>query len=382
MSNSFLMSIGFYALIPNLSVYLTHSLSWSPLLAGVLLMVRQFSQQGPMMLTGMISDRVGYRATLTLGFLLRGIGFAMFALGTSPLLMFVSAIIAGIGGSLFEPTGDAALTTLTDATWRSRTYAVKKVIDNLGIVVSALIGSLLVNVSFHLLSVLSGALFAAAGIITYFRLPAINVQVKPVAWTHMWKTVTRDKPFVHFVAVMIGYFFMFMQLYLAIPARIVEITHEASSVSIVFLVLSGMMIVLQVPINVLVAKFNVIRSVQTGFLLMGTGLLVLGSAAHVTVFVCGIALFAIGLMTIEPASFDVTSRLANPEMTATYFGFYYLAMAIGGGISQGTGGLLMQVGSSIGLPGLIWWIGAFVALLSMAGAGPLRKSLPGKGAAE
>lgn len=66
-------------------------------------------------------------------------------------------------------------------------------------------------------------------------------------------------------------------------------------------------------------------------------------------------------------------------MTATYFGFYYLAMAIGGGISQGTGGLLMQVGSSAGLPGLIWWIGALVALLAIAGAEPLRKTLPSGG---
>ncbi|MFH5183584.1 MFS transporter [Paenibacillus sp. TAB 01] len=328
-----------------------------------------------MTLTGMISDRVGYRLTISLGFVLRGIGFGMFALGTSPLFIFVSAIIAGIGGSLFEPTGDAALTTLTNAQSRSRTYAVKKVTDNLGIVVSALLGSLLVSVSFHLLSLISGALFVIAGIMTYIRLPSMRIQVKPVAWGDMWRTVTRDKPFVHYVTVMIGYFFLFMQLYLAIPARIVDLTQQASSVSVVFLVISVMMILFQIPINMLVKRFNVIRTIQAGFALLGTGLLVLGNAGHVAVFVAGISLFAVGMMVIEPSSFDLTSRLARPDMTATYFGFYYLAMAIGGGISQGTGGLLMQVGSSSGLPGLIWWIGALVALLAIAGANPLRNSL-------
>ncbi|WP_186445575.1 MFS transporter [Paenibacillus cremeus] len=378
LANSFLMSIGFYALIPNLSVYLTHSLGWAPLLAGVLLMVRQFSQQGLMTLTGMISDRVGYRLTISLGFVLRGIGFGMFALGTSPLLIFVSAIIAGIGGSLFEPTSDAALTTLTNVQNRSRAYAVKKVTDNLGIVVSALLGSLLVSVSFHLLSLISGALFVIAGIMTYIRLPSIRIQVKPVAWADMWRTVTLDQPFVHYVAVMIGYFFLFMQLYLAIPARIVDLTGQASSVSVVFLVLSIMIILFQVPVSLLVRRLHAIRAIQAGFALLGTGLLVLGFAGHVAVFVAGIALFTVGMMTIEPASFDLTSRLARPGMTATYFGFYYLAMAIGGGISQGTGGLLMQLGSSSGLPGLLWWIGAFVSLLAIAGAEPLRKSLPAK----
>ncbi len=328
-----------------------------------------------MTLTGMISDRVGYRLTISLGFVLRGIGFSMFALGTSPLVIFVSAIVAGIGGSLFEPTSDAALTTLTNAQSRSRTYAVKKVTDNLGIVVSALLGSILVSASFHLLSLISGALFVIAGILTYIRLPSIRIQVKPVAWGNMWRTVTRDKPFVHYVAVMIGYFFLFMQLYLAIPARIVDLTQQASSVSFVFLVLSIMMIVFQVPVSMLVTRINAIRAIQAGFALLGTGLLLLGNAGHVAVFVAGIALFTIGMMTIEPASFDLTARLARPDMTATYFGFYYLAMAIGGGISQGTGGLLIQIGSSSGLPGLIWWISALVSLLAIAGAEPLRKSL-------
>ncbi|QSO50916.1 MFS transporter [Alicyclobacillus curvatus] len=375
LSNSFLMSVGFYALIPNLSVYLTHSLNWSPLLAGVLLMVRQFSQQGLMMLTGMVADRVGYRATLTSGFLLRGFGFMMFAFGNSPWWIFLSAIVAGIGGSLFEPTGDAALTTLTDAESRSRTYAVKKVSDNLGIVSSALVGALLVSVNFHLLCIFSGAVFVAAGVITYLRLPAIQVQVKPIAWTEMWKTVTRDKPFVHFVAVMIGYFFLYMQLYLAIPTRVVEITHRPASVSIIFLVLSILIIVFQVPMNMWVTRFPLVQTIQAGFLLMGTGLLVLGYAPTMFGFVCGIILFAFGMMAIEPASFDLTSRLSNPEMTATYFGFYYLAMAIGGGVSQGTGGLLLQVGQSVHHPALIWWMTALVALASVIGARPLQKSV-------
>ena len=341
-------------------------------------MVRQFSQQGPMMLTGMVADRFGYRATLTIGFLLRGLGFIMFAFGTSPWWMFLSAIVAGIGGSLFEPTGDAALTTLTDVQSRSRTYAVKKVSDNLGIVSSALVGSLLVSQNFHLLCIISGAVFVVAGVMTYLRLPAIQVQVRPIAWTDMWKTVTRDKPFVHFVAVMVGYFFLFMQLYLAIPTRVVEITHHAASVSVIFLVLSILMIAFQVPMNLWVARFPLVQTIQAGFLLMGAGLLVLGYAQTMVVFVCGMGLFAFGMMTIEPASFDLTARLSNPEMTATYFGFYYLAMAVGGGVSQGTGGMLLQVGQSVHHPALIWWITTVVALASVIGAGPLRKTVTHK----
>jgi DHA1 family multidrug resistance protein-like MFS transporter len=369
------MSIGFYALIPNLSVYLTHTLGWSPFLAGILLMVRQFSQQGPMMLTGMIADRVGYRLTLTLGFMLRGIGFAMFALHTDVVWMFLSAIVAGIGGSLFEPTGDAALTALTETTARSRTYAVKKVMDNVGIILSALIGSLLVGVSFRALSLFAGGLFVLAGVLTHLRLPAVKVQVKPIGWGTMWRTVIQDRPFVQYVMVMVGFFFMYMQLYLTIPAKIVDITHRASSVSLVFFMLSFLMMVFQVPINAYVSKYDRVRSVQVGLVMMGFGLMTLGTAHTITQFVIGITVFAFGIMTVEPASFDITAHLANPTMTATYFGFYYLAMALGGGLSQGTGGLLLQIGQNVGLPSLLWWVALMIACLSALGAGPLKKFL-------
>jgi MFS transporter, DHA1 family, multidrug resistance protein len=375
LTNSLLMSIGFYALIPNLSVYVTHTLGWSPFLAGVLLMVRQFSQQGPMMLTGMIADRVGYRLTLTLGFLLRGIGFTMFAMRTDVLWMFLSAIVAGLGGSLFEPTGDAALTTLTETTARSRTYAVKKVMDNVGIILSALIGSLLVGVSFRALSLFAGAVFILAGILTHLRLPAIKVQIKPIAWGTMWRTVIRDKPFVQYVIVMVGFYFMYMQLYLTIPAKIVDITHRASSVSLVFFMLSFLMMVFQVPINAYVSKFDLVRSVQVGLIMMGLGLITLGTAPTITRFVVGVIVFAFGMMTVEPASFDITARLANPNMTATYFGFYYLAMAIGGGLSQGTGGLLLQIGKDVGLPSLLWWVALIISGISALVASPLKKFL-------
>jgi MFS transporter, DHA1 family, multidrug resistance protein len=166
-----------------------------------------------------------------------------------------------------------------------------------------------------------------------------------------------------------------MQLYLAIPTRIVEITHRNASVSVIFLVLSVLIIAFQVPMNRWVGKFPLVQSVQAGFLLMAAGLLVLGYAPTIFVFVGGIVLFAFGMMTIEPASFDLTARLSNREMTATYFGFYYLAMAVGGGLSQGTGGLLLQVGQSVGQPALIWWITTIVALASVFGARPLRKSV-------
>jgi len=76
------MNMGFYALIPYLSLYLTDSFAWTMALAGFLLGVRQLSQQGLTFLGGLIADRIGLKRTLVSGVLIRGIGFFSFGFCT------------------------------------------------------------------------------------------------------------------------------------------------------------------------------------------------------------------------------------------------------------------------------------------------------------
>lgn len=373
--NGLFMCIGFYALIPYLSYYLTHKLGWTPFAVGLLLMVRQLSQQGLMLLTGMFADRLGYRPTIALGFVLRGIGFGLFAFVHSPFLLYVSAIVAGLGGSLFEPTSDAALSSLVDFEERSKVYSIKKVFDNLGMVLSAFVGALLMAFNFQGLSIVSGTLFISMGFVTAWRLPRIQVQIRKVAIREMFSVVVQDKVFLRFVLCNTGFFFMFMQLYLTLPIRIVEVTHKSSGVSLVNLILALILITCQVPITRLVSGHSPVRNLQIGLSLMAAGLLVMGATNTLAWFVVGLFCYAFGIIFVEPASFDVTTRLARRDMTATYFGFFYLAMAIGGGLSQGTGGYLLQLGQSKHVPLLLYLICAIVALTCSVGLIPLRRHL-------
>lgn len=358
--NSMLMSLGFYALIPYLSVYLTQTLHWPAWLAGTLLMVRQISQQGLTLFTGLVADRIGYRRVITAGFLLRGAGFALFGASGAPAWMFTAAVVSGLGGALFEPTSAAALTALTPEPDRRRTYAVSKVVGNLGMVLSALVGALLITLDFRLLSWTCGAVFASMGILTHLRLPDIRVQLSPIPLRRMAGSVLRDTPFLQLVLANAGYFFMYMQLYLTIPVRVTELTHRTQSVSLVFLTLAILVAVCQYPVNALVSRFHPAPSMMAGLASMALGLVGIGEAGHLTGFLLGFFLFAVGVMVTEPANYDLTARLAKPGMTATYFGFGYVALALGGGTGQGIGGWLLDAGARMGMPGLLWWVAAAV----------------------
>ncbi|MGZ4108045.1 MAG: hypothetical protein ACXVDE_08200, partial [Tumebacillaceae bacterium] len=80
------------------------------------------------------------------------------------------------------------------------------------------------------------------------------------------------------------------------------------------------------------------------------------------------------MMIVEPTSMEMTAKLAKPEVTASYFGFALLALALGGGIGQGVGGYLLDTGTKVGFPSLVWWVASFVGVLAMLGMAALEKT--------
>lgn len=373
--NTLMMSLGFFALIPYLSLHLTQSLLWTPLLAGVLLMVRQFSQQGLAFFTGLIADQVGYKTMITLGLFVRGIGFLLFAVFEQPAGIFLAAIITGIGGAIFEPTSNAAISYLTPVKQRGEMYSIKKIMANIGIALAAIVSAILIQFDFVYIAIVCGGIFIFISILTFIRMPAISTEIEMVPLKQMGSTVLKDRHFVFFTAITIGFYFMFMQMFLTIPLRATEISEHPEAISVVFLLLAVMIICFQYPVNRYMAKYNILISIKLGLGLMGVGLVVLGTANSLTVFLIGFMFFAAGVMMTEPSIFDFISRLSKPTLMASYFGFASLAMAFGGGLSQGLGGFLLQFGASIGFPSLLWWVAGAVSLTSITGLVMLEKQM-------
>ena len=89
--SSFLMSLGFYSLIPYLAVHFTTRYHWTVTAAGLLLATRQLSQQGLTFVGGAIADRVGWHRTMVIGICMRAAGFLAFAFSSEPVPAFAAA---------------------------------------------------------------------------------------------------------------------------------------------------------------------------------------------------------------------------------------------------------------------------------------------------
>lgn len=115
--------MGFYALIPYLALYLSENLMWSMALTGILLGVRQFSQQGFAFLGGILADRWGCKQTLILGLIVRSAGFAFFAFCQEIWHFFIAAVLSGFGGALFDPSLQGAFAKLVPEAHRKQLFS-------------------------------------------------------------------------------------------------------------------------------------------------------------------------------------------------------------------------------------------------------------------
>jgi DHA1 family multidrug resistance protein-like MFS transporter len=362
------MNMGFYALIPYLSLYLTDSFAWTMAMTGFLLGVRQLSQQGLTFLGGMIADRIGLKKTLVFGVFIRGIGFFSFGICTEVWQFFAAAIISGIGGALFEPSFQAAFARLSPKEHRKALFSFKNVITNVGMIGSTLVGGLLSSIDFFYLSLFSGLLFIIIGIICSLNLPRIKVEVTNNSWVQDIGYIITDIRFVIYTVILIGYYYLFMQMFLTIPKLAENLLGNSKGVAYAYATISLSVILGQMQVAKWLNRYtNRLTWIGIGSLVMGMGLFLFSFAPNLPILLIFCTIFALGTMIAGPIIMDVVPMLAPRNKLASYYGFNGYSLAIGGALSTTAGGWFYDLGSKYEVPYLPWLICLLVAVFVLLG---------------
>src|SRR5438067_9292729 len=107
--NQLTINTGFYMLMPYLAAHLSGELSLATWLVGLILGVRNFSQQGMFLLGGALADRFGYKPLIVAGCALRTAGFALLGVVDNIPTLLVASAATGFAGALFNPAVRAYL---------------------------------------------------------------------------------------------------------------------------------------------------------------------------------------------------------------------------------------------------------------------------------
>ena len=225
MINQFGINLGFYMLMPYLAAYLAGPLGLAGWAVGLVLGVRNFSQQGMFIVGGTLADRIGYKPLIVAGCLLRTGGFALLIFAHSLPVVLIASAATGFAGALFNPAVRAYLAA-DSRERRLEAFAVFNIFYQAGILLGPLVGVLLVAIDFRITAAGAAAIFAVLTMAQLLALPQHSADPGPEKTSILedWRVVLGNRSFLLFAAAMIGSYVLSFQVYLALPLQAAMLT--------------------------------------------------------------------------------------------------------------------------------------------------------------
>ncbi len=379
MVNQFGINLGFYMLMPYLATYLAGPLGLAAWAVGLVLGVRNFSQQGMFIVGGTLADRLGYKPLIVAGCVLRTAGFGLLVVADSLPAVLIASAATGFAGALFNPAVRAYLAADSGAR-RVEAFALFNVFYQAGILAGPLVGLALMMLDFRVTAAAAAVVFAVLTVAQLFALPQHSGDA-PTEKTSVladWRTVIANRSFLLFALAMTGSYVLSFQVYLALPlhAGLIAPQQQSTVVAAVFVV-SGLVAVLgQLRITRwFAARWAPGRSLSVGLVVLAAAfvpLIVIPDTQRFGVVAAGGALLvaaavlAVGSAAVFPFEMDTVVSLSGNRLVGTHYGFYNTIVGVGilaGNLATGT---LMQVARDAGTEELIWVALAVVGLVSAA----------------
>jgi MFS family permease len=341
MVNQFAINLGFYMLMPYLADHLAHGLGLAAWTVGLVLGVRNLSQQGMFLVGGTLADRYGCKPMILAGCALRTLAFGLLAVaGSLPVLIAASAL-TGLAGALFNPAVRAYLAAEAGEERRVEAFAAFNVFYQAGILVGPLAGLALLAWDFGAVCAVSALVFGALALLQARALPARPPADRGAgpAWRSVaadWRTIAANRPFLLFAAAMTGSYVLAFQVYLALPLRARELFGDRTGLvtGAIFAVSALAALSGQLKLTAW-AKRNLSgpRAIACGLAVMGVAFLPLlprwyDAVAGVGALALCAALLAWGGALLYPFEMDTVVRLSGDRLVATYYGAYNTASGI------------------------------------------------------
>ncbi|SNX66007.1 predicted MFS family arabinose efflux permease [Streptomyces sp. TLI_55] len=379
MVNQFTINLGFYMLMPYLAAHLSGTLGLAGWVVGLVLGVRNFSQQGMFLVGGTLADRLGYKPLIVAGCVLRTVGFAMLGLVDSLAALIAASAATGLAGALFNPAVRAYLAA--DAGERRvEAFALFNVFYQAGILLGPLAGMVLTGVDFRVTCLVAAGIFALLSVVQLRALPARRAEdttgrqgERGDGVLAQWRGILANRPFLLFSGAMIGSYVLSFQVYLALPLEVRRLGGDGefgtAAVALLFAV-SGLGTILgQTRVTAWCkARYGPGQALTRGLAVMGVAFVPLLAATAVPVPVSGLGrwllaavpptltalLLAVGTMIAYPFEMDTIVRLSGDRLVATHYGLYNTICGIGITLGNLLTGAALDAAREAGMPALPW----------------------------
>ncbi|MFG1611928.1 MDR family MFS transporter [Nonomuraea wenchangensis] len=348
--------------MPFTGVYLTQSRGLSVTAAGLVMGVFGVGSLLSQPLAGMLTDRIGRRATLSGGML--ATGAAMLALGYSVSLpaVLASMLVLGVVVDLYRPASNALVADLVGPAERPRAYGLLFWGINLGYSVGMTAGGWLAGLGFLWLFWIDAVSCVLFAVLVWRAVPETRPEGARQT-TGGFGAVLRDRVMVAFTLVVLGNALVYAQTMTMLPVAMTKAAGLSTAQYGTAMALNGVLIVVVQPlVSGWLGRRDPARTFALGLAVMGAGFALTAFVSSTLGLTATIAVWTAGEIVTAGIAGTIVAALAPPELRGRYAGLFGLAWSAAAVLAPLLGGPLLEMG-----PRALWFTIGAVGLVSAAG---------------
>ncbi len=369
-------------------------------------------------LGGTLADRLGFRRSLSIAYLILGTGYFLMgslsapwmapARSAIPLYWLVLGIlfVPALGPAIVKPVVVGTTARASTENVRSIGYSIYYTLVNVGGMLGPLmadfvsrrtglesvfrVSALSVLLMFfatllffreptrsgeqkvatlaqavrNMKAVMGARLFTLAFVALVLKIASLGLRfhVSGGIWlTLLVLAVVSLNRFMLFLVIFSGFWVVFWQEFISLPLYITDYVNPNYRLGLLLSVDPLAVICFQLLVSFATRKIPSFRAMTLGLLISSVSWLFLTLGTSTWLFVAALIVLAIGEMTQSPRFYEYVSRLAPPGQQGTYMGFSFLPIAIGYTIAGVIGGrLLRHYGEVLHRPKDLWYVVAAI----------------------
>jgi POT family proton-dependent oligopeptide transporter len=366
--------LSYYAAFASLARYLNESLkfpldqasSLTGLFGGLVWFLAAFG--------GVAADRLGFRRSLSLAYLILTVSyFLLGSLGSPwlaplrdavPLVALVAFVLMlpALGIALVKPCVVGTTARASKENVRSIGYSIYYTLVNIGGAAGPYVASwvhqhMRVENVFRVAALIVFVMFF--GVLLLFKEPRRSNEVQTASMAEAarnFKTVISNPRFMLFLLIFSGYWVVYWQEFIILPLYVHNYINPNTDTELILITGPLVVIALQMVVSILTQKIAAFRAIIMGTLISSLAFTLLIVHPTVPMAICLLIVVALGEITLSPRYYEYISRLAPPGQQGTYMGFAFLPIGIGSLIGGWFGGMLIHhFGEVTHQPERIWW---------------------------
>jgi MFS family permease len=306
---------------------------------------------------GYLADRIGRRWTIVVSAVpTAGLTAVVPFLVPFPVIVAVVGLI-GVTSQIYRPAAAAVLVdSVSTNQQRLAAFGVFRFAMNIGGALGGVIGGVLASTSYVELFLGNAAACLLFGVVV-----AVLLRDRPQPRSDQDDADTRadravgyrqalvDRVLVRFLVMTLIGEFVYIQSTVGLPLHVSDVGLSARDFGLLIGLNGLLVLVLELPITGVVARYRPEYVLATGNLLIGAGLALTGFMTDMVPLLATVLIWTFGEMVSSSIANAYLGRLTPPGMVGRYQGLYFVAYTIGTGVGPLIGGAVYAIG-----PWVLW----------------------------